>query len=187
VLGYAAYSFATGAFGFWMPAFLERTRGVPRAEATVQFGAIVVLTGLAGTLLGGWLADALRRRIANADLWVSGLSAIAAAPLAVVALTAPAKATWLAALVVGQLCLFASTGPINDVIVAVVPPSERATASAVSIFVMHAIGDVPSPPLIGALSDRTSLGAAILLVPAAILLAGLLWTYGAVRSRTATA
>ena len=187
VLGYAAYSFATGAFGFWMPAFLERTRGVPRAEATVQFGAIVVLTGLAGTLLGGWLADALRRRIANADLWVSGLSAIAAAPLAVVALTAPSKATWLAALVAGQLCLFASTGPINDVIVAVVPPSERATASAVSIFVMHAIGDVPSPPLIGALSDRTSLGAAILLVPAAILLAGLLWTFGAVRSRTATA
>ncbi|HSM93610.1 MAG TPA: MFS transporter [Anaeromyxobacteraceae bacterium] len=181
VLGYAAYSFATGALAFWMPAFLERTRGVPRAEATIQFGAVVVLTGLAGTLLGGWIADALRRRIANADLWVSGLSALAAAPLALVALTAPSKATWLAALVVGQLCLFASTGPINDVIVAVVPPAERATASAVSIFVLHALGDVPSPPLVGALSDRTSLANAILLVPAAILLSGFLWTWGAVQ------
>ncbi len=186
VLGYAAYSFATGAFGFWMPAFLERTRGVPRAEATVQFGAVVVVTGLAGTLIGGWLADALRRRFANADLWVSGLSALVAAPLAVVALSASSRPLWLAALVVGQLFLFASTGPINDVIVAVVPPSERATASAVSIFVMHAIGDVPSPPLVGALSDRTSLGTAILLVPAAILAAGLLWTWGAVRTRAAT-
>jgi hypothetical protein len=159
---------------------------VPRAEATVQFGAVVVITGLAGTLMGGWLADALRRRIANADLWVSGVSALAAAPLAVVALTAPSPPLWLAALVVGQLFLFASTGPINDVIVAVVPPSERATASAVAIFVMHAIGDVPSPPLIGAVSDRTSLGTAILLVPAAILAAGLLWTWGAVRTRPAT-
>jgi MFS family permease len=187
VLGYAAYSFATGAFGFWMPAFLERTRGVPRAEATVQFGAVVVITGLAGTLIGGWLADALRRRVANADLWVSGISALTAAPLAVVALTAPSQPLWLGALVLGQLFLFASTGPINDVIVAVVPPSERATASAVAIFVMHAIGDVPSPPLIGAVSDRTSLGTAILLVPAAILAAGLLWTWGAIRTRSATA
>ncbi|MGB8930434.1 MAG: MFS transporter, partial [Anaeromyxobacteraceae bacterium] len=181
VLGYAAYSFATGAFAFWMPAFLERTRGVPRAQATVQFGAVIVLTGLAGTLIGGWVADALRKRLPSADLWVSGLSALAAAPLAVVALTAASPAVWFTALVVGQLCLFASTGPINDVIVAVVRPSERATASAVSIFVMHAIGDVPSPPLVGALSDRTSLGVAILVVPAAILLAGILWTWGATR------
>jgi MFS family permease len=187
VLGYAAYTFAVGALGFWMPAFLERTRGLPRAEATVQFGAVVVVTGLVGTLLGGWVADALRPRVANADLWVCGLSALLSAPLALVALTASSPALYFAALVAGQLFLFASTGPINHVIVAVVPPSERATASSVSIFVMHALGDVPSPPLVGALSDRTSLGTAILVVPAAILVAGLLWTWGAARARTANA
>jgi predicted MFS family arabinose efflux permease len=181
VLGYAAYSAATGALGFWMPAFLERTRGMARAQATVEFGAVVVATGLIGTLLGGWIADALRRRIANADLWVCALSALAAAPLAAVALRASSPAVYLGTLVAGQLCLFASAGPINDVIVAVVPPSERSTASAVSIFAIHALGDVPSPPLVGALSDRTSLGTAILLVPAAIAVAGALWLWGATR------
>jgi predicted MFS family arabinose efflux permease len=181
VLGYAAYTFAIGALAFWMPAFLERTRGVPRAEATIQFGAVVVVTGLAGTLLGGWLADALRPRLARADLWVSGLSALLSAPLALVALTAPSPTLHLAALVSAQLLLFASTGPINDVIVAVVRPSERATASAISIFVIHALGDVPSPPLVGALSDRSSLGTALLIVPVAIAIAGALWTWGAVR------
>ena len=45
VLGYAAYTFAIGALAFWTPAFLERTRGIPQARATVQFGAIVVATG----------------------------------------------------------------------------------------------------------------------------------------------
>jgi len=181
VLGYAAYTFAIGALGFWMPAFLERTRGVPRAEATVQFGAVVVVTGIVGTLVGGWAADALRRRFARADLWVCALSALLAAPLTLVALTATSPGPYFASLVAAQLLLFASTGPINDVIMAVVPPSERATASAVAIFAIHALGDVPSPPLIGALSDRSSLATGILLVPVAISVAGALWTWGALR------
>jgi MFS family permease len=182
VLGYAAYTFAVGALGFWMPAFLERTRGIPRAQAAVQFGTVVVVTGFAGTLAGGWLADALRRRTPRADLWICGLSALGAAPLGLVALTVTSPTLYAVTLVAAQLLLFASTGPINDVIVAVVPPGERATASAVAIFVMHALGDVPSPPLVGFLSDRSSLGQAILIIPAAILVAGLLWTLGALRS-----
>jgi len=35
ILAYAAYTFALGGLAFWMPAFLERVRGVPRSEATV--------------------------------------------------------------------------------------------------------------------------------------------------------
>src|SRR5207245_8425221 len=45
VLGYAAYTFAIGALAFWTPSFLERIRGIPKAQATVQFGAVVVVTG----------------------------------------------------------------------------------------------------------------------------------------------
>ena len=79
VLGYAAYTFAVGGMAFWMPAFLERVRGVPRAEATVQFGAIVVVTGFVGTFAGGWLGDLLRRRWSQAYLGLSGLATLAAA------------------------------------------------------------------------------------------------------------
>jgi MFS family permease len=186
VLGYAAYTFAIGALGFWMPAFLERTRGVPRAAATVQFGAVVVVTGLAGTLLGGWTADALRRRVRHADLWICGVTALLAAPLTLGALRATSPVTYLVTLVLAQLLLFASTGPINDVIVSAVPPAERATAQAVAIFGIHALGDVPSPPIVGALSDRSSLGQALLVVPVAIAVAGLFWAWGALR-RPATA
>ncbi|HWC64702.1 MAG TPA: MFS transporter, partial [Thermoanaerobaculia bacterium] len=53
VAGYAAYTFALGALAFWTPAFLERVRGVPRAQATVLFGAIAVATGFTGTFAGG--------------------------------------------------------------------------------------------------------------------------------------
>jgi MFS family permease len=179
VLGYAAYTFAVGGMAFWMPAFLERTRGVPRPVATVQFGVIVVMTGFAGTFAGGYLADALRRRLREADLWVSGVATLAAAPVALAAFMTYRPALYLVALVVAQLLLFASTGPVNTAIVNAVPPAERASAVAISILAIHLFGDVPSPALIGFLSDRSSLGRAVLVVPVAILAAGLVWTWAA--------
>ena len=181
VLGYAAYTFAVGGLAFWMPAFLERTRGVPRAVATVQFGAIVVATGFLGTFAGGYLSDFLRRRFAQADLWVCGISALLAAPLALLAFTTARPGVYLVAMVAAQLLLFASTGPVNAAIVAAVPPAERASAVAISIFAIHLLGDVLSPPLIGFLSDRSSLGQAVLVVPVAVLVAGLVWSFAAWR------
>ncbi len=183
VLGYAAYTFALGGMAFWMPAFLERVRGVPRADATVQFGAVVVVTGFAGTFAGGWLADALRRRWRHAYLGLCGLATLAAAPLAVAVFAAPSRLAWFPALVAGQLLLFASTGPVNTVAMEVVSPAERATAQGLLILVIHALGDVPSPWLIGRLSDATSLGRAVLLVPAAILVSGAIWSWAALRGR----
>jgi MFS transporter, Spinster family, sphingosine-1-phosphate transporter len=182
VLGYAAYTFAIGGMAFWMPAFLERARGVPRAEATVLFGGIVVATGFLGTFAGGWLGDKLVRRWRNAYLGLSGLATLAAAPLAVLVFASPSRPVWLGALVLAELLLFASTGPVNSVIVNVVAPGERASAVALSIFAIHALGDVPSPSLIGRISDATSLATGVLVVPVAIALSGAIWTFAALRA-----
>jgi len=176
VLGYAAYTFAVGGMAFWMPAFLERVRNVPPARATVLFGGIVVATGFVGTFAGGWLGDALLRRSRNAYLWLSGVSTLLAAPLAYLVFTDPRPAFYLPAVVVAELLIFASTGPVNSVIVNVVRPEERGTAVALSILCIHLLGDVPSPPLIGRISDSTSLARAVLIVPVAVLLGGAIWT-----------
>ena len=187
VLGYAAYTFAVGGMSWWMPAFLERTRGVPRTVATVQFGAIVIATGFLGTFAGGYVADALRRRFREADLWVCGASALAAVPATLVVFLTWRPGLYLAALVVAQLLIFASTGPVNAAIVAEVPPAERASAVALSILAIHLLGDVPAPWLIGFLSDRSSLGRAVMVVPVATLAAGLIWTWAAWRGERAMA
>ena len=180
--GYAAYTFALGALAFWTPAFLERVRGVPHDAATVQFGIIAVATGITGTLAGGWLADRLGRTRPRAELWLSGWATLAAAPAAVGVFLLHEKAAYLSAIVVAELLLFCSTGPINAVIVGVVSPAERATASALAIFTIHAFGDVPSPPLVGLLSDAQGLQAAfLLLLPPAVVLAGVVWLRAARR------
>ena len=181
VLGYAAYTFAIGALAFWTPSFLERARGIPKAHATVQFGAVVVVTGFVGTYGGGWLGDRLLRVSRQAYLWMSGVVTLLAAPLTLVALAARQPSVYWPAIVAAELCLFASTGPINSAIVNVVSPHMRATAVALSIFVIHVLGDVPSPSLVGLISDARSLSQAVLIIPIAVLLGGLIWTYAAWR------
>ncbi|HYT05686.1 MAG TPA: MFS transporter [Gemmatimonadales bacterium] len=181
VLGYAAYTFAIGALAFWTPSFLERARGIPKAQATVQFGAIVVVTGFVGTYGGGWIGDRCLRVSRQAYLWLSGIVTLLAAPLTLVALTAAMPAVYWSSIVAAELCLFASTGPINSAIVNAVSPHTRATAVALSIFAIHILGDVPSPYLVGAISDARSLAQALLIVPLAVLIGGAIWSYAAWR------
>lgn len=179
VLGYAAYTFALGGIAFWMPAFLERERGLTHAAATIGFGKIVVVTGFLGTFVGGWLGDFFLQRSRQAYLWLSGLVTLLACPAALVAFRAVDHRTEFAALFVAELLFFASTGPIASVIVNTVAPEMRATAGALTIFTIHMFGDVPSPPLIGKISDLSSLSTAVLVVPVALLVSGTIWMLAA--------
>ena len=50
---------------------------------------------------------------------------------------------------------------------------------ALSILAIHLLGDVPSPFLIGALSDASSLGQAVKIVPIAVVVGGCIWIWAA--------
>jgi MFS family permease len=179
VLGYAAYTFALGALVAWMPAFLIRMRHMTRDEATFQFGVITVITGFAGTFIGGRIGDYFLKYTKNSYLWVSGIATLIAAPATYIALTSPDRSVFVPAIVVGELLLFASTGPVNSAISNSVSATERATAFGLSVFIMHLLGDVPSAPLIGYLSELSDLSRAVLIVPAAIVVGGAIWIFAA--------
>lgn len=179
VLGYAAYTFALGGLAYWMPTFLERVRGIPDEQASAGFGAIVVVTGFLGTFAGGWLGDYWLKYSREAYLWMSGWVTLLAVPAVWVALAAGAPSVFYPALIAAELLLFMSTGPINTVIVNLVSPVERACAVALSVFAIHLFGDVPSPYIIGKLSDLSSLGTAVMIVPAAVVICAALWLVAA--------
>ena len=186
VLGYAAYTFAMGGLAYWMPAFLERVRGISPEKSTLQFGEIVVVTGFLGTFLGGWLGDYCARYSKQAYLLVSAAATLLAAPFVWFALTTPSPTTYLASMVVAQLLMFLSTGPINASIVNLVLPTQRASAVALEVFAIHLLGDAISPYLIGAVSDASSLAQAVKIVPVAVVIAGIGWAWAArVQAKTA--
>jgi hypothetical protein len=181
VLGYAAYTFGFGGIATWMPTFLIRLRGLSAVTANARLGVIVVVTGFVGTFAGGWIGDAVAKRIRHGYLWLSGLSMLAATPMVFLALTAPNPTVYWTALAAADFLLVFSTSPINAVIVGDVPPTSRAAAMAASILVIHALGDVPSPVLIGIISDATSLARAVLIIPVATSISGLIWICAAIR------
>jgi sugar phosphate permease len=179
VLGYAAYTFAMGGLASWMPAFLERVRGMPHGDATISFGYIVVITGFIGTFVGGWLGDYCAKYSKQAYLLVSAIATLVAAPFVWFALTTASSTAYLVCMVTAQLLMFLSTGPINATIVNLVLPTQRASAVALEIFAIHLLGDAISPYLIGAISDASSLAQAVKIVPVAVILSGALWGWAA--------
>jgi MFS family permease len=179
-LGMAAMTFALGGMAYWMPTFFARARHLPLAEATALFGGITVAAGLLGTFLGGWLGDTLLRRTDKAYLMVSGMGMLLAVPATYIGLTAGDRWVYLPAIFLAEVLVFLNTGPANAVLLSVVLPEIRATAIALSIFAFHLLGDVPSPILIGKVSDRTgSLETALLLTSVAMAVSGVLYLTGA--------
>ena len=109
----------------------------------------------------------------------SAAATLVAAPFAWFALTVASSTVYLACMVMAQLLMFLSTGPINACIVNIVSPNQRATAVALSVFTIHLLGDATSPYLIGAISDASSLAQALKIVPVAIVIAAVLWGWAA--------
>jgi MFS family permease len=207
LLGLASYTFAFGGFAYWLPSYLERVRGFPKDEAS----NLVALTGffaaVIGMSAGGWLADRLARKTPNGLFLVAGSSMLLAVPCIVAGLFARSTAMILVWLFLAQTLMFANTGPSNAVIANVVLPKMRATAYAIGTFVIHFLGDVWSPMLMGAVSDafgqrswmatppgqilaalgfvpeefhgaRTNLGAGMLVVVPAVVLGGIVLLLG---------
>jgi hypothetical protein len=105
---------------------------------------------------------------------------ILAVPLIYVGLTSTDRSVYVPAIFLTEVLVFLNTGPANAVLVSVVVPEIRATAIALSIFTFHLLGDVPSPILIGKVSDWTGdLGLALLLTSAAMALSGIFYLWGA--------
>jgi MFS family permease len=176
-LGFVAYTFALGGLVGWMPALLERYDHMTTSEANEVFGAMTVVSGFLGTFAGGFLGDYLLRHTRHAYLWVSGLCMFAGAPVTVVALSARSPSLFLPAIFLAEFFLFLNTGPLNAVVLGCVPARVRATAMAVNIFFIHALGDAISPPIIGALSDRFGLYRATLVAPLMMLVSGIVLLY----------
>ncbi|MEO8881022.1 MAG: MFS transporter [Gemmatimonadaceae bacterium] len=181
VLGYAAYTFAVGGIAAWMPVFVQRAHGVSSAVANSQLAIMLVVTGIVGSLGGGWIGDRLLRRNREAYLWLSAITTLLAAPLAFIALTTANTTVYLVTLFAAELLIFTCTAPINSKLIDMVPPRMRAAAMALCICTIHLLGDVPSPTLIGWISDRASIQQGVLVIPVAVVVSGAIWMLAAWR------
>jgi MFS transporter, Spinster family, sphingosine-1-phosphate transporter len=79
---------------------------------------------------------------------------------------------------VAAFFLLLNTAPLNAAVINSVGAHIRATALAVNIFIIHLLGDVPSPTMMGWVADKRSLQAAFILPVIAMGISSAILFYG---------
>jgi MFS family permease len=176
-LGAAMMTFAIGGLQVWMPTFLVKMRHLHLDQANLIFGGMTVVSGTVATLLGGWLGDRLLRRTPAAYQLVSAIGMALSIPAIVVAVFWKGPAMY-PAIFLGEFFLLLNTAPLNAALVNSVSARIRATALAVNVFTIHALGDAFSPTLIGYISDRTNLEIGLSAMVVAVALSAVVLFYG---------
>ncbi len=199
--GYTALTFVLGAFATWATLMLARDKHMSETGAAVVLGSVTLLAGATGTFGGGWIADRVVAKRRNGYFLVCAASSLLAVVPAVIALVAHRPLFFLPAIFFAVVLLFVNNAPFHAILVNSVPPAIRASAMALNIVVIHACGDVISRFGVGKLSDSLAGGnasliaglarmlgiepthehltAALLVVPAGLLISAVFYLWGA--------
>lgn len=161
-LAQAMATFTLGGLAAWMPTYMHRYYDFSVAQAGTVFGAITIISGAAGTFLGGFIADKLLKKTKYAYYFVSAFGFAAAVPFAFAAFFCGNKILSLALLAIAIMFSFIQTGPLNAAIIKLTDLKIRSMAFALNIFIIHALGDAISPALVGGVSDIFNLKTAVL-------------------------
>lgn len=182
-LAMAMMTFALGGLVLYTPKYLSTVGGMELKQANDWLGPVIALSGLIGTALGGWLGDWLAVRLRGAYFWMAGISSLAAVPFIAAAIvfcrTGAAPVLVFGSMGIGLTLVFFNTGPSNAIITNVTLPKIRAAAFAINIFFIHLLGDIPSPPMMGWVSDQTGMFWGLSISVPALGLSGLLYCLGA--------
>ncbi len=138
----------------FLPTYLQQkdTFGLSSGQAGLFSGAVVVLAGMAGTVLGGYMADWLNKSHPGSRILVCGIGFLLGAPAFAAAVTFHNLPVFTTFFVISTLLLTLYTGPSTAATQDVVPSALRASAVAVSLLIAHLLGDAFSPTLVGVLA-----------------------------------
>lgn len=180
LVGALVFSFFTiGGTSFWLPSYFVDAFKLTLTQAGAISGAVLVGSGLVGTVVGGWLADFAQRRRPEGRLLVAMLGFLMGGPLVLVALFIHSLPLFIGIFVIAVISLNFCTGPLNAVIQDVVTPNLRATAVGVALLLAHLLGDAAAPSIIGTIADKSTLSFALTIAaPTFLFLAGLVCLFG---------
>ena len=145
MMGYALF--------FWLPSFFVRNYGITLLEASLFYGAIILVGGLAGIWMGGWAADRFGQRNRAVYAYVPAIAFVATVPLYVAGVLSTSLALTFLLMLIPTALGLVWLGPVIAAIQHLVKANMRATASAVFLFINNLIGIGAGTVVIGMLSD----------------------------------
>jgi len=172
-VGGALVTFAVNGLIAWAPSFMQRTHGLSVATVGREFGFWGLAGGALGALFGGRTGDWLLTRWSGGRVVVSGAGFVLGGPVCAALLLIDELRLFVPLLFATFFLYSWYNGPLSAVILDVVPSAVRASVLGAFVLYSHLAGDAIAPPLIGYLSDRFGLRPAMLLLPTAGAVGGL--------------
>lgn len=172
-IGGALISFGLNGLVGWAPTFVARELQITPAAASDLLGWRLLLFGALGTLSGGLMADMLRNRTAAGRIITIAFGMVVGGGLAIWLLTLRDPAVFKPVFAAAVYFLTFYNGPMTAAIFDVVPARIGATVAGAYLLFIHLAGDAIALPLVGAMSDKFGIDRAIMMLPIAGLLGGL--------------
>jgi len=182
--GWVCSNFALGGYAFWYESYLTRYKLADDKTANLMLGAATFLAGIGGTLMGAKAAEYAVRRKNGTDsdyLLVSAIFSVPATFFGALSISSLLEGTAALFIVIllSEIFLFTSTAPITTVSMNVIPVGLRSRSAALQILLVHILGDVISPPIVGTLSRHLgSLRLAMQILPIISLFSFAWWFIG---------
>jgi MFS family permease len=148
---------------------------VTDAQTAIISGVVIVVGGITGTLLGGYVSGWLSARLRGGRLIAVGISCLLGLPCFVGTVLTRSLPVFIVLGTLAVLTLSLQVGPLGAALQDVTPEWLRATAVASSLLLAHLLGDAWAPTVAGAIStslgERTGLGLLYVGTPALLIAA----------------
>ena len=146
--------FAQGAAVVFLPIYLQQkdTLGLSSGLASILSGGVVVIAGIVGLLIGGYMSDALNRRYPGARVLVCGIGFLLSAPAFALSVIIHSEVIFIICFFITAMLINVYNGPSTAATQDVVPSALRASAVALSLLLAHLLGDAFAPSLVGVLA-----------------------------------
>lgn len=138
---------------FWLPSFFVRSYHLTLLNASLFYGSVLLIGGLAGIWMGGWMGDRFGHTKRANFARIPAAAFLLSIPFYVFAMMSPNLVFAFFILLVPTALGLVWLGPVIAAIQHLVRPDMRATASAIFLFINNLIGIGLGTYAIGALSD----------------------------------
>jgi MFS family permease len=163
LVGVATLLFTVTGIGFWLAVYHQRYSGMSVTESTSTTALIFVVGGLLGTFAGGWISDRAYGRGPASRITAVAVAILGSLGLILLSFNVPVGPR--IALQIFGVAVGASAAPgIRASMMDVVPAANRGVSASAFALTSAVFGQALAPPLVGLISDLTSLLAAFYIV-----------------------
>lgn len=170
LVGVGTLLFTVSGTASWLVIYHDRYSNMTEGQAAAVTGGVLALGGLIGTFGGGSLADRVYGRVGGGRILLVGWSIIVCTAFYVASYNVPVVPARLVLQLLGTVAITSAFPALRASMMDVVPSGSRGVGVSAFSLASALFGSALAPPLVGLVSDATSLYAAFhLIIPPVII------------------